>query len=75
MATFPHFLIDFRQISREAHNFYEEIQGQGIVFENFTPRRVSLWGIDSGKSDFSDFQWLPPVWSRSSISPAVLRSS
>ena len=61
MATLPHWLLDFRRRSRAACNLFEEIQGQGIVFENITPGQCIIFGIlTPGQAAFSDFSAAPP---------------
>ena len=56
MAIFPHFSIDFAQISLQSTTLSKETKGQGIVQENFTPGQGIIFGnLTPGQGSFLDF--------------------
>ena len=60
-AIFPHFSIDFTQISLQSTVLSEETKGQGIVQENFTPGQGIIFrNLTPGQGSFLDFPAAPP---------------
>ena len=56
MAIFPHFSIDFVQISVQSTTLSKKTKGQGIVQENFTPGQGIIFGnLTPGQGSFLDF--------------------
>ena len=56
MAIFPHFTIDFVQISLQSTTLSKETKGQGIVSENLTPGQGIIFGnLTPGQGSFLDF--------------------